>query len=100
MKQQLGLKDDSGKLRFDLILPEFEEGIAETLTVGAAKYAPNSWQHVEDAENRYYASLRRHINAWRQGEILDPEDNVPHLAHAATNIMFLMYFDNLGDTDE
>lgn len=94
MKQQLGLKDDSGKLRFDLILPEFEEGIAATLTVGAEKYAPNSWQHVENATERYYASLRRHINAWRQGEEIDPEDNIPHLAHAACNIMFLMYFDN------
>ena len=63
------------------------------LTYGANKYAPDSWRHIEDAVNRYYASLRRHINAYRKGEKIDPESGLSHLAHAACNIMFLMYFD-------
>lgn len=91
--KELGLKYDSDKLRFDLLLPEFEECIADVLTYGAKKYAPNSWQKVEDAKNRYYASLRRHINAYRKGEKNDTESGLNHLAHAACNIMFLMYFE-------
>ena len=93
VKVEIGRKDDEGKARFDLVEPEFEAAVAKVLTYGANKYEPNSWQHVEDAENRYYASLRRHINAFRKGDKIDPESGLSHLAHAACNIMFLMHFD-------
>lgn len=86
-------KYDAGKLRFDLVLPEFEEAIADVLTLGVEKYEEDSWKEVENGMNRYYAALRRHINAWRKGEKLDPESGKPHLANAACNIMFLMYLD-------
>lgn len=92
-KKELGVKYDDGKARFDLIEPEFEEDIANVLTMGANKYAQNSWQHVEDGKNRYYAALRRHLNAWRKGEKTDQESGMSHLAHAACNVMFLMHFE-------
>ena len=87
------LKYDQGKLRFDLILPEFEEGMAKIMTMGAAKYAPNSWQNVEGAEDRYYAALKRHINQYGKGEGFDEESKESHLLHAACNLMFLYYFE-------
>ncbi len=93
IKSTAGRKDDNDKLRFDLLSPEFEEVVTKVLTYGAAKYEPNNWQNVEDAENRYYAALRRHISAYRKGEKVDPESGLPHLAHAACNIMFLMHFE-------
>lgn len=96
-KVDTGRKSDSGKTRFDLLLPEFEEAVADVLTFGAAKYEPNNWQKVEDPVNRYYASLRRHLNAWRKGEKVDPESGRNHLAHVATNVMFLYYFECQGD---
>lgn len=86
-------KYDEGKLRFDLVLPEFEEAVADILTLGAEKYEADSWKKVENGIDRYYAALRRHISAWRKGEKLDPESGKHHLAHAACNIMFLMYLD-------
>lgn len=98
-EKELGQKFDSGKLRFDLVPPEFEEAIADVLTYGADKYAPNSWQHVDNAKNRYYAALRRHINAWRKGEKIDKESKKPHLAHAACNLLFLMHFDEEEEKD-
>lgn len=90
---KLGNKYDSDKLRFDLIIPEFEEEIAKVLTMGAKKYAADSWRRVPEAKDRYYAALRRHISAWRKGEVLDTESGLQHLAHAACNIMFLMYIE-------
>lgn len=87
----VGKKNDAGKARYDLVLPEFEDAVAKVLTFGAEEYGANNWQKVEDRENRYYAALRRHIAAWRKGEELDEESGLPHLAHAACNIMFLMY---------
>lgn len=90
---ETGKKNDEGKLRFDLVLPEFEEDVAAVLTSGAEKYGANSWQKLDDGINRYYAALRRHISAWRKGEKVDTETNINHLAHAACNIMFLMYLE-------
>lgn len=84
-----GLKLDAGKLRYDLIPAEQMEQIADIFTFGAEKYAPNSWQGIEDAQNRYYAALMRHLQAWRMGEIVDSESGRPHLAHVMVNAMFL-----------
>ena len=88
-----GRKDDQDKNRLDLIEPEFIEGVGKVLTFGAAKYEPNNWQKVEDAEDRYYAAALRHLLAWRKGETIDEESGLSHLAHAATNMMFLLHFE-------
>lgn len=84
-------KNDRGKLRFDLIDPNFEEELARILTFGARKYAPNNWQNLEDGINRHYAALQRHLNKYRQGEYYDKDSGLPHLWHAAANIMFMCY---------
>lgn len=85
-----GRKDDQDKLRYDLLDIDFEEEMARVLTEGAKKYAPNSWQKVEDAKNRYYAALRRHVAAVRKGEFRNLEDgDVSHFAQIAINAMFL-----------
>lgn len=90
---QLGRKDDSGKLRFDLIDPDFEEGLAGVLTHGAEKYGANNWQHVKEPRERYYAALRRHLAAWRKGETTDRDSGRAHLLHVACCVMFLYWLD-------
>ena len=93
LNNTIGRKDDQCKNRLDLIEPEFIEGVGQVLTFGAKKYEPNSWQKVEDAENRYYAAALRHLLAWRRGEVNDIESGLSHLKHVATNIMFLLHFE-------
>lgn len=85
-----GAKFDQGKARHDLVLPEFEDALAQVLTFGAEKYDAHSWKFVPEYKIRYYSALRRHLNAWRAGEKDDPESGLPHLAHAACNIYFLL----------
>lgn len=92
-----GRKDDESKERYDLVLPEFERDLARVLTYGAKKYDANSWQKVDGAVDRYYAALRRHLAAWRAGEKTDKESGLPHLAHAACNVMFLSHFEGAGN---
>lgn len=94
-KKSAGSKHDEGKIRYDLLEPQFEQAVANILTIGAEEYGANNWQKLENAEDRYYAALRRHIAAWRMGEKIDPASNQPHLAHAACNLMFLMHFDEV-----
>lgn len=87
-----GLKYDAGKLRYSLIPPEATRALAEVLTFGARKYAPNSWQTVPNAPERYLDALIRHLEAHRSGELYDPESNLPHVYHLLCNAAFLAYF--------
>ena len=101
-----GAKDDSGKLRYDLIPTALEEGVARVLTYGAFErpradgskgYGVNNWQGVKDARGRYYSALCRHMTAHRRGERVDKESGISHLSHAATNLAFLMSFEEGHD---
>ena len=84
-----GMKIDDKKLRWDLLPWDAVEQIVEIMTYGAQKYAPNNWQKVK--ANRYYAALMRHLVAEYKGEDFDIESGFLHLAHAACNILFLLW---------
>ena len=94
-----GIKYDDDKLRYDLIPTEALEALARVLTYGAAKYAPNDWQHLPEFESRYTAALYRHIEAWRKGEAVDPESGIHHLEHALCNLTFLLWKAKQKDKD-
>lgn len=91
-----GMKFDGQKNRLDLIQWPFVADIGLVLTHGAAKYAPNNWQLVENGGDRYFAAAMRHLLAYRGGELIDPESGLSHLSHCATNLMFL---DHLSKQD-
>lgn len=92
--EKIGLKDLSGKPMIDLVTADSIIGMAEVLTYGAKKYKPNSWQNVKNGKNVHYASMMRHLLAWKNGEIFDKETGLSHLKHAMTNCMFLLYHEN------
>lgn len=94
-KKEEGKKFDIGKLRWDLLDPDFPEGVVKILTMGCDKYGPNNWRGLieKDGINRCYAALIRHIMAWRKGEKTDPESGHSHLYHAACNLYFLDWFE-------
>lgn len=93
------LKRDKGKNRLELIPTELIEEVGKVLTFGANKYAPNAWREAKPEDySRFVGAAMRHLEAYRQGEYYDPESKLPHLAHAATNLGFLLALDK-GDTD-
>lgn len=92
-KHETGLKYDNNKPRWDLIPVNEMEEIVNVLTNGAIKYKDENWKLVRPFFNRYFAATMRHLKARKEGKIYD-EDGQSHLAHAATNILFLMYGDN------
>ena len=95
------LKNDrqDHKLRWELLPLPLVEDIVKVYTFGAKKYAPNSWQNLDDGYNRYKAALFRHIVAYEKGETLDKESNLPHLAHAAWNAIAMLYFSKIKDNE-
>ena len=71
--------------------------ICKVLTYGADKYEEDdNWKKVKDSKKRYYNALNRHIDAWWQGESLDPETGFHHLAHAGCCLLFLLWFELNG----
>lgn len=72
------------------LFPNAIGDVAKVLTFGANKYGPNNWQNVKSFHSRYSAALLRHVLARCTGEITDPESGLFHLAHAATNALFLL----------
>ena len=88
-----GRKFDNDKLRYDLIPPLALEEMVKVLTFGAQKYEPDNWQKVPESKRRYFAAMQRHLWAWKQGEKLDKESGIHHIAHAACCLYFLYEHD-------
>lgn len=83
------MKFDTDKIRYDLVPPKAIQHLAKVLTFGAKKYKPNNWRNNTDL-SRYEGALLRHFEAYRLGELTDDETGMPHLAHALTNLVFLL----------
>jgi len=99
------VKNDEGKPRFTLVPPRALLAVAECFTYGAEKYPGNDFRQVENAYQRYDDAARRHMNAADQGEIIDPESGLPHLAHAASNLLMqlevlILAMDQRGDEED
>jgi len=80
--QEQADKEVQGKPRWDL---EFEfafDEIIAVMTYGAGKYADRNWEKGLPWRLALGA-LMRHIRLFRGGETIDPESNLPHMAHAA-----------------
>jgi hypothetical protein len=93
MVELVGRKFDGGKTRWELLPWREVEQVCEILTMGAVKYADNNWQNVRPV-SRYVGAAFRHLTAWINGEKLDPETGVNHLAHAICCLLFLLWHDN------
>lgn len=63
--------------------------LARIYGMGARKYAKNNWRNGYEW-SLAYSALQRHLNAFWDGEYLDPESELPHLAHAIFHAMSLI----------
>jgi hypothetical protein len=92
-EKEEGRKFDGGKLEYGLLPPLALKEVVKVLTFGAQKYERDNWQKVPDSKRRYFDALQRHVWAWKEGEQLDPESGIHHLAHAMCCLMFLYEHD-------
>ena len=105
-----GHKDDTGKVRIELVPPEFIFAVATILTSGAEKYKARNWEHGM-GWGRVFGALMRHLWAWWGGKApttksflfgpLDGETGHSHLWHAGCCLAFLIAYEERGDgTDD
>ena len=83
-----GIKYDSEKPKMNLLPPKAIVEVAKVLTFGAEKYGAENWKELEDLQNRYTAGALRHIFAHMDGEKLDSETGLSHMAHALCCLLF------------
>ncbi len=57
---------------------------------GMLKYGRSNWRAVGVNATIYYDALDRHITAWFEGEDIDPDSGLPHLAHALACLAILV----------
>lgn len=97
---ETGGQKGSKLARLDLIPVYAQIEEAKVYGMGAAKYAPNNWRLGYDW-SLSYGAMMRHILAYWNGEDLDPQSGLPHMAHARwhTGVLleFLRY--DLGNDD-
>lgn len=85
------MKQKKEKIPIELVPGQFILDIAKVLDHGQKKY--DTWDWVKGRPwLDIYAATMRHLICWLMGEDKDKESGLPHLSHAATNIMMLMTF--------
>lgn len=63
---------------------------------GLMKYGRTNWRATDVRASIYVAACKRHLDAWFEGEDIDPDSKVPHLAHALACLAILVDADASG----
>ena len=75
-----------GKTRLDLLEPVAERAIADALAFGADKYGVRNYVKAPIEARVYVAAMKRHIDAWLEGEDVAADSGVHHLGHIGANV--------------
>lgn len=97
---ETAVKADDGKNPLDLLPTVALESVGLVLQHGAKKYAAHNWRKGMKY-SRLISALLRHVFAFMRGENIDPESNLPHMAHAACCVLFLLDYQltSVGEDD-
>jgi len=57
---------------------------------GALQYGRANFRGIGIRASIYYSAARRHLDAWFEGEEVDPKDKVPHLSAALSCIAIVV----------
>lgn len=79
-----------GKCPLWLVPPVAEHVEARALEYGALRYGPWNWRTQEIALSTYLSATLRHLSAYRDGEDVDAESGLIHLAHARATLGIIL----------
>jgi hypothetical protein len=88
-------KSDKDKLRMSLYPIEVIDEDLKVLEFGAKRYGEYNWRKGM-AWTRLWDAMWRHLRAVREGEFVDPDSGLSHLAHARVSAAFLFEYIRLG----
>lgn len=74
--------------------------MGQVFSNGARKYGRFNWRQHTVSSSVYYDAAFRHLAAWFDGEDLDPDSGLPHLAHVMACCNILMDAELHGKTND
>ena len=92
-KSAVGIKHDTGKLKWSLLPIAPLKEVVKVYMFGAEKYGEGNWQKLENPKVRYYDAAMRHLLDWKDGEKINEESGLSHLAHVIWNIIAILWFE-------
>ena len=100
MSEKLGDRFNEGKPRWSLVPQSALIPMVRVLEFGAKKYGDYNW--VKGLSIRETCeSLKRHLDAFMEGEDDDPESKLSHIGHIQCNALFLSWmYENRPDLDD
>jgi hypothetical protein len=96
-EQNMGVKYDTDKLRYDLVPPKAFEKVVWIYTIGAKKYEPWNWRKGM-SWSRVFGALMRHAWAWAAGKRFNKESTgiTEHMAAVAWCALALLEYESEG----
>ena len=78
-------KEAAGRAKcpMHLLSPSAMRETANALGHGAEKYGPRNYRLAGVNATTYVGAILRHLTAWNDGEDLDPESGLSHIAHVS-----------------
>lgn len=78
------------KPQLQLVPPCFEEAVANALQQGAERYGAWNWRENQVTVMTYLGAIRRHLNAFLDGEDEAPDSGISHLGHIGASCAILL----------
>jgi hypothetical protein len=92
-----GYPDDNPKTALGTAKPNYRHvplvglyQVGAVMELGAKKYGPCNWRDQRITASTYIAAIRRHMDAYAEGETLDPESGEHQLAHVAACCLLML----------
>jgi hypothetical protein len=67
---------------------------------GACKYGRANFRAIGVRASIYVDAVKRHVNAWNEGEEVDPDSGLPHLAHALACLAIIVDAEAAGKLND
>lgn len=84
------------KVPLHLVPPSATHYLATAFADGASKYGPYNWRDSGVSAMVYIGAMKRHIDAWLDGENVSQDAGVHHLAHAAACAAIILDAQSVG----
>ncbi len=90
----------SNKLPLHLVSPIVKAYQAIAHFLGNVKYGAWNFRAAGARASVYKSALERHVDAWWEGQELDPVDGTPHLANALACLNILIEAKEMGKLED
>jgi len=67
---------------------------------GACKYGRTNYRAIGVRASIYYDAAMRHLSRWFEGEMIDPDSGLPHLAHVLACIAIIVDAEAAGKLND